>query len=202
MNIKKIGVGIIIIFVFISSCIAGFYTIKYYQKGSKTNNITNLNNKNNLKANNGVVPVSAPGSIESNIVISEKTKIIKKYNYNLGIPTTKEIVETAGPDIIGMDRKSAEDYFRKQQFYISDFNDKNITLFKDINTWPPNYYVVKVENEVVNIYYTDNNGKLQFLKRTPYDIGSLPTTDLEELQKGKSFPKLEDIDSMFDELNS
>jgi hypothetical protein len=202
INIKRFSIGILVIIFFIASCIAGFYTIKYYNKVNKVGNNTNLNAKNIPKKENMQIPVNATVSTNDGVIISEKTKIIKKYNYNMGVPTTKEVVEVSGPDILGMDRKAAEDYFNKQQFYISDFNSKNVTLFKDINTWPPNYYVVKAENNAVNIYQVDDKGKLLFLKKSVYDTISLPSSDLEELQRGKSFEKLEDIENMFDELNS
>lgn len=202
MNFKKICISVLIIFAFAVSCIAGYYTLKY-------NNNAKTNTKNNSVATDANVsaiikqtPVTAAVSVGNNIVISEKTKIIKKYNYNMGIPTTKEDIEASGPDTLGMDRKAAEDYFNKQQFYMIDFDEKNVVLYKDINSWPPNYYVVKGEKGAVNIYYTDNNGKLKFLKKSQYTLDGLPTSDIEELEKGKSFPKLEDIDNMFDELTS
>jgi hypothetical protein len=202
VNMRKLSIGILIIIVFISSCIAGFYTLKHYYKVSSTNKITNLNDKSNIDSNNVKIPVSAAVSTTDDVLISEKTKIVKRYNYNMGIPTTKEVIENAGPDVLGMNRQAADNYFNKQQFYISDFSSKNVTVFKDINSWPPNYYVVKAENGVVNIYKTDGTGKLQFLKKAQYDIGGLPATDLDELEKGKAFPNLEDINNMFDELNS
>lgn len=197
MNLKNLIIGLVLGITFVASCIAGYLTLTY-------------NNKN-IYGNNGVLSANAQDkqaqatkevNINDQTVISSKMTIIKRVNYTEGIPTTIEYNESPGPEVLGMDRKAAEEYFKKQGFLLSDFNSKNVIVFKDINSWPPNYYVVKGEKGSLNIYSTNNEGKLQFLKKSQYSLDSLPKADREELQKGKSFPRLEDIDNMFDELDS
>lgn len=196
MNMRKLSVTIIITFLFVCSCIGAYFTLKYNNTGAKVN--VKIQSKSTPK----LIPVSAAINIDNSTVINEKTKITKKINYTMGTSTTKETVESSGPDILGMDKKAASDYFGKQQFYIVDFNAKNVTLIKDINSWPPNSYIVKGEKGVVNIYYSDFNGKVALLKKADYTLDGLPNNDRLELEKGKAFESLDEIDRMFQELTS
>lgn len=195
INIKKIAIGIMVIFIFVCSCITGYLTSQYHNK-----KLAKTNKDSVVKVL--AAPVVKNVNFDDESVVSQNTKIIKIYNYNMGTCTKIVQNEVAGIDILGMHRSDVQEYYKKDHFTMTEFNSKEVKLVKYINAWPPNSYVVKLEEGVVNEYYIDANGKLTFLKALDVSLGDLQIGDQEDIKLGKAFKSLEEIENMVDELQS
>lgn len=195
MNIKRLAVGIIIIFLFIISSIAGYFTIKYSNSFSHGKLGQNVDNKNNK--------IAQPASVNIIQLINSNTKITKRDRYTKGAGIVVETVERPGPALIGQSREGTQQYFSNQNYLLTEFSSSGVVVIKDIPTWPPNYYVVKSDNNVINIYIADNKGdKLTLVQKADLDLDNLQTEERSEIEKGKIFKSLKDIEDMIEELTT
>ena len=190
MNIKKLVMMLTIGFVFLVTVIGGYFTLQYNGKQKDDSSL--------LKTNT----IAHTVSIQENSLINEKTKIIKRYKYSLGNTITKEVIEKATPDILGLDRLGTEKYFKGKEYLMTEFNEVNVILVKYVANWPIGYYVVKSDNGIINVYNVDVKGELKFVEKADLMLDDLPVQDRLEIEKGKSFPNMELVIEMIEEYKS
>lgn len=194
MNFKRLCIMLTIVFVFLVSAIAGYFTLKYNSE---------LKNNSSFLDKKGVENTTLQTvSLQRDAVINEKTKIIKRYKYSKGETTTKEVIEKATPDILGLDRLGAEKYFKSKEYLMTEFNEVNVILVKYIDIWPIGYYVVKGDSGVINVYHVDEKGELKFVEKADMQLDDLPPQDRKEIEKGKSFPNMDLVTEMIEEYKS
>lgn len=187
MNMKKLIVILSGVVIFVASTFTGYFM---YQKNKP------------FLANQTYTTEANAVSFEDTTVISAKTAITKRIRYSKGLPVIIDSVEEASSENLGMDKKSAEQFYGKEGYLVVEFNSKRVILLKDIQTWPPNYYVVKEDNGVINTYFSDPEGKLSFLKASEMDIEAIPTEDQNDFKKGIAFKSLQEIEDLFEEYDS
>jgi hypothetical protein len=187
MNMKKLLVILSASVIFTASAFTGYFM---YQKSKPF-----LSNQTYTTEANAV-------SFENTAVISTKTVITKRIRYSKGVPIVIDSVEEASSENLGMDKKTAVAFYKKDGYLVIEFTDKRVTLLKDLPAWPPNYYVVKEADGVINTYYSDQQGKLNFLKASDLDIEAIPVDDQNDLRKGIAFKSLQEIENLFEEYES
>lgn len=133
--------------------------------------------------------------------IDSDAMIITRVNYTKGDPYVIETSAKAGSDIIGMTGKEAGEYYKKLNFLIVGFNSKKLILEKTVNEWPPSSYVVKIENDRIKIYQSDEKGRLTYKQEVNLAPSQL-SGDIKAYVKGKTYKNMEDIEQDFDEYDS
>lgn len=191
MSRKIMVISSVLLFIIIAGSIS-YITLGNMKASNK------LNIKSLALKSNDIKPV---GNINGDY-ISDSTMIIKQLNYIAGIPIARQYTEKAGSDIVGLDKVSATEYYKKQGYLLTDFSIKRVVVKKDVRAWPPNYYVVKIENDKIKIYQTNSDSNLIFKNYYDMDINQLPDEDVNALTKGRAFESLEQINAMFDEYKS
>lgn len=186
----KIYYVLVLLVTLVASFFAGYYTtLKYASRVLDDNKI-------NTKA------VAQTMDTKSSDLITTSTKILRRDKYIKGVEYVVQTVDSPSSDILGMDMGAVEKFYKNKGYILLEFNTKQIIISKDIDSWPPNTYVVKGENDSINIYSVGSNGKLIFQKSTDLRLGDLPDQDKEEIIKGKIYENSEAIDDLIDEYKS
>ena len=186
MQLKKHIIIIIMFLFFMTSCVAVYFALKYNNSASKNSIATDIPAKNT--------------SSEVIALINEKTEIVKNYKYKDDI--NKQFIEKPGPEILGMDREGARKYFKNQNFLLTEFTEKRLTLLSQSDIWAPNYYVVKSDKVVIVVYKADIKGELRLEFNTEIKAQELPLEDRKVFEEGKAFENIDSVYEMLDELKS
>jgi hypothetical protein len=101
-----------------------------------------------------------------------------------------------------MDEIEAGKYYKNNGFVLMEFTMKRIIVKKDINAWPPKSFVVKANGDVIGIYESNEEGKLQLKENTDIELDDLPGEDREDVKKGKIYESLEEVYWLLDEYKS
>lgn len=185
---KRIYLVIALTAILAASFGVGYFLAIRYSEGLENNS------KNKATAETGSLP--------SKTLINQSTKIIKRHNYTAGMEFKKETTEDASPDVLGMDKSSAEKYYKDKGYHIIEFTQKQVTISKDINSWPPGCIVVKSSGGVLTIYEVNNSGNLVFKEHTDILVGELPKQDIEDLGKGRIFTGMDGVYELLEEYDS
>jgi hypothetical protein len=196
MFAKKVAIFLVLLSSLAVTSLAGYFTGMRYSRDIAKNEV----NAKDVKVSIAVDTVEQPKP--PSIVIGTSTQIVKKHKYIKGLEYTKEINEKAGLEILGMDIKTAEKHFKDKGYIIIDFKSEKVTLSKDIDSWAPEVYVVKSDDDVMTIYKSDANGQLTKLQDTEITLDLLPEHDRLEIIKGKTFETLEEAESLAEEYGS
>lgn len=169
------------------SFIGGYYaTLRYSSKFEKE--------KPRVTAETTLLP--------TNTVVSQSTRIIKRHRYSEGMPYSKDVEEKPTPDILGMDKKSVEVYYKNLGYNLVEFTSKEVLVVKDFEKWPPGCTVVKGSNGVIAIYDVDKDGNLKFKESTAILLEDLPEEDRKEVNQGKIFENVEEVYELLEEYAS
>lgn len=186
---KRIFTVIILTAVLAASFSIGYYAAIRYAKGLEYKN-------NNNKA------TAETGSLPSKTLINQSTKIVKRHRYVAGMEYNKEATENPSPDVLGMDKSAAEKYYKEEGYHIIEFTQKQVTISKDINSWPPGCIVVKTTGDVLTIYEVDDSGNLVFKDYTNILVRELPEQDKKDLSKGRIFTNMDNVLELLEEYDS
>jgi hypothetical protein len=191
---KKIVLFLVLVFTFVVSSFAGYFTALRY---------ANQNAKRQVDSNVVVSNVSAETTdLPTRNVISRNTQIIKKHRYIKGMEYIKEVKEMPNEENIGMDMNLAERYYKDKGYTIIEFTPEKVILSKDIEQWPPDSYIVKGENGIIVIYKSDPSGNITKVEDTDIKLDILPLQDKEEVIKGKSYESMEQVEQLLEEYGS
>lgn len=189
MPIKKLLIVLSAVIVCTASAITVYFMFE-------NNFSVSLDDSSVLAAN------ASPVSFVDSALITSDTQIVKRIRYSKGIPVVLEEALASGPENLGMNRKTASDYYKSDGYLIMEFSSEKVVMLKELPTWPPNYYVVKEDEGVINTYYTDSQGNPNFLKTSELELEQIPAEDQADLRKGLAFKTLQQIDLMLEEYDS
>jgi hypothetical protein len=201
MQLKKNILIIIMFLVFVTSCVAVYFALKYNNRASRSRVTMDSAVKS---ASNNIVPIKDTSS-DIAAFINEKTQIVKTCRYKGGIEET--VYEKPGPELLGLDREGARKYFKDnfkdKDYLLTEFSNKRVTLLSYSDTWFPNCYVIKSVNESIIVYQANDKGELRLeyvdKKITSQDI---PVTDRPEYEVGKAWKTLDEVKLKLDELET
>jgi hypothetical protein len=195
MKLKKHIIIIIMFFVLITSFMAVYLTLKY------NNQITSKDNIARAKALDNVLDNTVKNtSVDTIALINEKTQIIKTYKYKDNI--NKQYIETPGPELLGLDREGARQYFKAKDFLLTEFSNKRVSLLSQSDTWAPNYYVIKSDGSLIIVYHSNEKGELKLEYKTQINPQDLPLEDRKLFEEGKAFKSIDEVNKVLEELNS
>lgn len=164
--------------------------------------ITQLYTKNVENQNKGAT-AEAANLLSNEDLINENTQILKRLTYNInGTTFSKELNEKASSDILGMDKLTAEKYFKLRGYNIIEFTLKSLIITKDIDSWPPGCFVIKGSNDIIAVYEVDTSGNLKLKENTDLRLENLPEEDRKELESGKIFETLDEAYWLIEEYSS
>lgn len=189
MRISKVVIGLVLTLSLIISFAGGYIITKFHTK--------------NVEIPNGKETAEAAHLLSNPDLINEATQILKKMTYTKnGALFSKEVNEKATSDILGMDKATAEKYFKLRGYNLLEFTDKKVTISKDIDSWPPGCFVVKANNDIISVYEVDESGNLKLKENTELKLESLPEEDRKELEIGKIFESLDEAYWLLEEYSS
>jgi hypothetical protein len=141
--------------------------------------------------------------LPSQVLINSSTEIIIKERYLEGMQyDTKSKTEKPVPEVLGMNKESAEKYFGEKGYKLIDFSSQRVLLLREIQGWPPKRYVVKGNGEFVSIYEIGEDGSLKLQQDTGIMLNDLPEQDKQEVIKGKIYETMDEVDMLIEEYGS
>jgi hypothetical protein len=195
MFVKKFALFLILASTLVISSFAGYFTGLSY--ADKT-----------IKSNFDTSPVSVAAETSeidetpSKVLIGPTTEIVKKHKYVKGLEFIKEFKEQPSSEILGMDMVSAKEYYNSKGYTVIEFTSDKVIVSKDFDSWPPECYIVKGENNTITIYRSDLEGNLTKLQDAETTLDVLPTQDREEVLKGKVYETMEEVETLLEEYSS
>ena len=137
-----------------------------------------LTSKNTIKDVGNIIEQTS--SIEN--VITPNTILVEKKYYNECehlVEKEKKLEESL------MNRNESELQIEYIGWEIQKFTPNEVVVYKEINDFCDEHYLLKDVNGKINVYKLDKYGKEKELsQKTEIETRYLPETDLEELQKG------------------
>jgi hypothetical protein len=186
---KRFAVILVLTFTLIISFIGGYFATKYYNRNADNQNENTTAEAANLLSNHEL--------------INQNTLILKKLTYNKnGAMFSKELEEKPTSDILGMDKATAEKYFKLRGYNLTEFTAKEIVVKKDIDSWPPGCFVIKGNNDLIAVYEVDESGNLKLKENTEIKLENLPEEDRKEVELGKVFESLDEAYWLLEEYSS
>ena len=186
---KKYAVILVLAFTLIIVFSGGYIITQLYSKNAENQNKSETAEAANFLSNKDL--------------INENTQILKRLTYNKnGTTFSKESKEKASSDILGMDKLTAEKYFKLRGYNLMEFTLKSLIIAKDIDSWPPGCFVIKGSNDIIAVYEVDNLGNLKLKENTDLRLENLPEEDRKELESGKIFESLDEAYWLIEEYSS
>ncbi len=186
---KRFAVILVLTFTLIISFIGGYFATKYYNRNAEDQNANATAEAANLLSNRDL--------------INENTQILKRMTYNKnGAMFSKELEEKPTSDILGMDKATAENYFKLRGYNLIEFTTKEVVVKKDFDSWPPGCFVIKGNNGVIAVYEVDESGNLKLKENTELKLENLPEEDRKEVELGKIFESLDEAYWLLEEYSS
>lgn len=174
---KKYIVITIILFIIILGFFTGVYLYKINKIGvdeevAKTDkgvDISKIEEKSDLSASNSEEKISPNCTIVLKIYYKECNHLIE----------TKKNVEEAQ---VNMTEEELKEKFKEWE--VQKFTERQIVLYKEIDGFCNEHYILKEKNGKIAIFKIDRNNNQTFLKNTEIAIQYLPEEDLKSIQKG------------------
>lgn len=189
MRVSKFGLALILTLTLIISFTGGYFVTKLYNKEADSQN---------RKATAETVNLLSNGDL-----INQNTQVLKRLSYSKnGALFTKELNEKATNDILGMDKETAEKYFKLRGYNLLEFTEKIVIVSKDIDSWPPGCFVIKSNGDSIAVYEVDESGNLKLKENTELKLENLPEEDRREVQLGKIFESIDEAYWLLEEYSS
>lgn len=189
MRVSKFALVLILIFTLTASFTGGYFITKLYTK--------------NEESQDEKATAEAANLLSSNDLINSNTEIVKRLTYNKnGTTFSKELKEKATSDVLGMDKISAEKYYKLKGFNLIDFKPKSVIIAKDMDSWPPGCFVIKGNGDYIAVYEVDESGNLKLKEKTDIKLENLPEEDREEVIAGKIFETIDEAYWLLGEYSS
>jgi hypothetical protein len=194
MFAKKVAIFLVLLSSLVVTSLAGYFTGLRYSDNIAKKEVT----AKGVEVSAESVELPKPPSV----AIGTSTEIIKKHRYIKGLEYIKEINEKPGSEVLGMDMKIAETYYKDRGYVIVEFTKEKVVLSKDIESWAPETYIAKSDGEIMSIYRSDVNGELTKLQETDITLDLLPEHDRQEVIRGKTYETIEEVESLVEEYGS
>ena len=183
---------IIIISFFILNSIIKKEDYDYYKKISNKENIENVTEKSNLSDNSHIIVTSYSG-----FKVSPNTKIIFETFYNKC--NHKEVKEVIAPiEIVNLNQEELEAKYK--DYTIKRFSVENVILYKEIDSYCENHFVLKESEGVIAIYKINNLGEEELMDLTDVSVQYLSETDKLNLQDGIKIYGIENLDKALEDF--
>lgn len=139
---------------------------------------------------NQVQEYSETNSIELKTIeaVSEEKKVvpstefaIKKYYDECG--HFKFEYEELPKELINLTKQEIDDYYN-DEYEVEEFNNNTLILSKEINGLCDEHFVLKLEDENVEVYKMNTDGSYSLYKTTEISKEYLPAEDIEKLEEG------------------
>lgn len=142
---------------------------------------------------------SVEAMAEDNQVLSANADVKWEYYYIKCFHT--EYIETkAEKDMIGKTGKEIATLYGAQ---LVVFKPNKIVLRKEINYYCPNHYILKKDGDKISVYKTKSGSSdLELIKKTGFSFDSLNDNLKTEVENGKVFDTLEDIEYFLEDLDT
>lgn len=189
MRVSKFGIVLILTFTLVISFTGGYLITKLYSKSADSQD--------------GKATAEAANLLSNDDLINENTQILKRLTYNKsGTSFSKEFNEKATNDILGMDKVSAEKYFKLRGYNLLEFTVKKIIISKNVDSWPPGCFVIKANGDMIAVYEVDESGNLKLKENTDLKLENLPEEDRKEVELGKIFESIDEAYWLLEEYSS
>lgn len=167
------------IIIIISSIIVGYFIFK------NSNNTTQISHNNEIKIDNIINNKTNTNDIVvtsySGFKVTPNTKMIFKTAYNKcnHIETNEE---KASEDVVNLNEQELKEKYK--DFIIKKFGTEEVVLYRVLDEYCDNHYILKEKDGVVAIYKLDKLGNEKLHEITGISIQYLPETDKISIQNG------------------
>lgn len=181
---RKIYLTLGIILLTVASFFTGYFTMQNF--------ISNKERKDDVTAK---TTIQLP-----NIIINEKTEIIKRTKYLKGKGFVIEEKIIPNDETRGLDKTQAENYFARQGYKVDIFTSEKVEISKEIdNQWPPNVYLALEYRGKIAVFKTNENGSLQLVEETDVELENLPEQEKINIKEGIIKQSYEEIKALINE---
>lgn len=87
-------------------------------------------------------------------------------------------------ELVNLTRQEVEDYY--SDWEVAEFTDDKLVLCKEINGYCNQHFLIKLDNENVNVYRLSTLGDFNEYKKTDISRDYLPEEDIKSLEEGIS----------------
>lgn len=181
---KKFFVGSIIFFIVCLIIVFEYFNIKLkdYDKKIEDNNkrivkLTNENEKNKKEYEN-ILNVQTSANEEK--VSPNASFIFETLYQKCGYTEISENVVPYG--IVNLTESEVQEKYK--DWDIREFSEKEIILYRVVDKRCDYHYILKDENDSINVYKKDENNNLNLYDSTNISTEYLPDLDKEELKNG------------------
>lgn len=85
-------------------------------------------------------------------------------------------------ELVNLTQAEVEDYYKDWE--VAEFTDKQLTLTKEINGYCDQHFLIKLDQDHVNVYQFGRLGELNPYQKTDIARDYLPQEDIENLEEG------------------
>lgn len=149
----------------------GFLNNKYNGEEAKT-----INNIQNIYENKAAVTTA----VEEKKVSPNSGFALKKY-YDECSHFDYEEAELP-VELVNLTRQEVEEYY--SDWEVEEFTNDSLVLAKEINGYCNQHFLIRLDDENVNVYRMSTLGELKEYKKTDISKDYLPEEDVETLEEG------------------
>lgn len=171
----------------------------YFQNNENSADINNPKDiANNLKNKNNEIDEV----IVNNIINNDTKFICKTYIKNTDEVKTKQL--KIPDELLDKSYSYANNFIKNKykDWNIKQINSEMIEIYKVLENDLINKYIIKENNERINIYKYDNEGKEKFIKLTDINFNLLNEIDQQYFKKGIIKNNLEEINQVLEDFIS
>ena len=130
--------------------------------------------------NNSTVNTVETSSAENDNILPSAS-IIKKTHYK-GCDHLIREIEDVDVELVNKNEEEVKEKY--PDWELQGYSREEIVLYKEVEGFCNEHYVLKVHNGVIGIYTVDQNGNETLKQDTEIQIQYLPEIDIENLKKG------------------
>ncbi len=171
--------------------VAGFYIGKM------------LENKENKEVLKTVEAETEAGEKENAVVLKKDAVLIFRTKYNK-CEHFKEKKENIKDVLVGVEEKKLKEYvkFNYPGWKVEKFSEKEVALYKEIDSYCDEHYEIGEENGNIVIYKYDANGKKEVVEKTQFSTTYLPQVDQEQIKAGIVVDSIEKVREILEDYAS
>lgn len=144
-------------------------------------------------------PEAVEAMADDNQVLLANSDVKWEYYY-IKCFHTEYIEAKADKNMIGKTGKEIATLYNAQ---LVSFQSNKIVLRKEINYYCPNHFILKKDGEKISIYKPKSGSSdLELIKNTGFSFASLNDNLKKEVENGKVFDTLEDIEYFLEDLDT
>ena len=153
----------------------------FYDKFSTKENVENIQSTKNMVNENYIDNTDVVVTSYSKFKISPNTKIVFETVYNRC--NHKDIKEEIVPnELVNLNEEELKNKYK--DYEIKQFSVEKVILYKEVNEYCENHFLLKENEGVVAIYKIKNDGSEELMDLTDISVQYLPETDKLKLQSG------------------